>query len=125
MPCRFGGTRPYFICPGVVSGISCMRRVVKLYGAGRYFLCRHCYSLAYASQSEDYGDRLLRRVRKIKHRLGGNAGPAAPLPPKPHGMWRRTYERLVGQAVDADLRARNALLPHIARMLAVARRAET
>ena len=40
--CRFGGTRPYFVCPGVVNGIACGRRVAKLHGPGRYFLCRHC-----------------------------------------------------------------------------------
>ena len=38
-PCRFGGTRPYFICPGMANGIACSRRVTKLYGAARYFLC--------------------------------------------------------------------------------------
>jgi len=59
--CRVGGTRLYFICPGIVNGIACGRRVVKLYGAGRYFLCRHCYCLAHASQSEDAWDRSLRR----------------------------------------------------------------
>jgi hypothetical protein len=47
--CRFGGARPYFICPGVVNGIACGRRVAKLHGPGHYFLCRHCYCLAYAS----------------------------------------------------------------------------
>lgn len=52
VPYRFGGSRPYFICPGVVSGISCRRRVTKLHVLGRYFLCRHCYRLAHASQSE-------------------------------------------------------------------------
>jgi hypothetical protein len=30
IPCRFGGARPYFICPGVVNGITCGRRVAKL-----------------------------------------------------------------------------------------------
>jgi hypothetical protein len=43
VPCRYGGTRPYFICPGVVNGIACGRRVAKLYGPRRYFLCRHCF----------------------------------------------------------------------------------
>ena len=38
VPCRFGGARPYFICPGVVNGIACGRRVAKLYEPGRYFL---------------------------------------------------------------------------------------
>ena len=32
--CRFGGARPYFICPGVVNGVVCARRVAKLHGAG-------------------------------------------------------------------------------------------
>jgi len=41
--CRYGGTRPYFVCPGS----ACGRRVAKLYGPGRYFLCRHCYRLAH------------------------------------------------------------------------------
>ena len=91
---RFGGVRPYFICPGVVNGISCGRRVAKLHGCGHYFLCRHCHHLAYASQSEDGWDRSLRRANKIRQRLGGDPGMAAPFPSRPKGMWRRTYERL-------------------------------
>ena len=69
--CRFGGSRPYFLCPGVVSGVPCGRRVAKLHGPGRYFLCRHCYRLAYSSQSEGSWDRALRRSNKIRQRLGG------------------------------------------------------
>ncbi len=60
--CRFGGSRPYFICPGVVNGVACKRRVAKLHASGRYFLCRHCHRLAYASQSEDTWDRAFRRA---------------------------------------------------------------
>lgn len=40
--CRFGGQRPYFHCPGIVSKQHCGRRVGKLFSGGRYFLCRHC-----------------------------------------------------------------------------------
>jgi hypothetical protein len=97
-PCRFGGARPYFICPGVVNGVTYRRRVAKLYGAGRYFLCRRCYRLAYARQSEAVWDRALRCVNKIRQRLDGEPGTAAPFPPKPKGMWKRTYERLREQA---------------------------
>jgi hypothetical protein len=43
---------------------------------------------------------------------------APPIPPKPKGMWRRTYERLCEQVFDAQERADNALLPHFARLLA-------
>jgi len=118
MPCRFGGARPYFICPGVVNGTACGRRVAKLHGPGRYFLCRHCYRLAHASQSEDAQRRSVRRANKIRQRLGGNAGMASPFPPKPKGMWRRTYERLREQAFDAEERADEALLTYVARLLA-------
>ncbi|MFO0688363.1 MAG: hypothetical protein U0900_06630 [Myxococcota bacterium] len=103
--CRLGGTRPYFICPGVVNGTVCGRRVASLYCRGRYFLCRYCYRLSYSSQSEDVLDRSRRRARKIWRRLGGNLGFDAHLPSKPKGMWWRTYRRLRAQAVDAEMRA--------------------
>ena len=66
-PCRFGGTRPYFVCPGVVNGTTCGRRVAKLYGPGRYFVCRLCYRLAYASQSEDAQRRSMRRANRSEN----------------------------------------------------------
>lgn len=106
--CRYGGARPFFICPGVVNGIGCGRRVAKLHGPGRYFLCRHCYRLAYASQREDAVDRAQRRAGKLRQRLGGDLGSAAPFPQKPQRMWRRTYRRLREQAVDAETRADEA-----------------
>ncbi len=103
--CRFGGARPFFICPGVVNGVACGRRVAKLHGPGRYFLCRLCYPLVHSSQSEGALDRTLRRADKIRQRLGGSPGMTAPFPPKPKGMWRRTYERLREHAVQAEMRA--------------------
>ena len=102
--CHFGGTRPYFICPGVVNGITCQKRVAKLYGAGRYFLCRNCYRLSYASQSEDVLDRVHRRADKIRQRLGVERGATWPFS-KPKGMWRRTYDRLSEQAFETELKA--------------------
>jgi hypothetical protein len=98
VPCRLGGTRPYFVCPGVVAAAcghraDCARRVAKLYFTGADFLCRECAKLAYASQSEDRLSRSTRRAGKIRQRLGGDPDIAAPFPPKPKGMWRRTYER--------------------------------
>src|SRR3954469_22388564 len=103
--CRFGGSRPYFICPGVVNGLYCGRRVAKLYGAGRSFLCRHCYGLAYASQREDEMDRALGRANKIRVRLGGEPGMASTFPDRPRGMWRRTYARLEESVYAAEQRA--------------------
>jgi len=105
MPCRYGGARPYFICPGVVNVTTCGRRVAKLHGPGRYFLCHRCYRLAHASQNETAWDRDLRRANKIRRRLGGDPGLFARFPDRPKGMWRRTYERLRDQVFDADMRA--------------------
>jgi hypothetical protein len=61
--------------------------------------CRHCYGLAYASQREGPQERRRRRVVKLQQRLGGNSCS------KPKGMWRRTYERLREQAVEAEVLA--------------------
>jgi len=116
--CRFGGSRPFFICPGLANGGACGRRVTKLYGAGLYFSCRRCYRLAHASQSEGASDRSLRRANKIRERLGGDPGMAAEFPPRPKGMWRRTYERLRKQAHSAERRADEALALRTERLLA-------
>ncbi len=117
--CRFGGERPYFICPGVMSGVACGRRVAKLHGPGRYFLCRHCYRLAHASQSEDVWDRKLRRAGKIRQRLGGDPSMVAPFPPKPKGMWRRTYQRLRDRALEDEMLADEAFAHQAERLLAL------
>jgi hypothetical protein len=97
--CRYGGRRPYFLCPGRGCGGS----VSKLYGAGTYFLCRHCYRLAYASQRENQYDRALRRTNNIRMRLGGRPGPAWPFPERPKGMHEKTYQRLYSEARQAEM----------------------
>lgn len=53
-PANFGGVRWYFICPLVVNGRPCRRRVACLYlpPNGRYFGCRHCHDLTYRSCRE-------------------------------------------------------------------------
>jgi hypothetical protein len=91
--CNYGGTRPYFRCSGIVNGRHCGRRVGKLFAGGKYFLCRHCYGIAYNSQSEPEFDRMLRRANKLREALGGEAGSAHWIAPKPKGMWQRTYQR--------------------------------
>ena len=117
VPCRYGGSRPYFICPGLVNGVACRRRVAKLHGPGRYFLCRHCYRLAYASQSEDTWDRTLRKANKVRTRLGGNPGMAEIFPERPKGMWNRTYEKLRDEAHDTEVRADEAFARRAALLL--------
>lgn len=90
-PCRFGGKRPWFRCPGVIIGKRCGRRVLMVHAGGKFFLCRHCYGLAHRCQSESQLDRLLRRADKTREALGGSYHLDEPPPPKPKGMHWRTY----------------------------------
>jgi hypothetical protein len=115
--CGFGGSRAYLRCPGVVGGVACGRRVVKLYMRGRYFLCRRCHDLAYPSQSECARDRALRRVDKICTRLGGEPDATRSFPPRPKGMWRRTYARLCEEALGAEDVALRAMMDGLERCL--------
>jgi hypothetical protein len=108
--CRFGGSRAYFICPGPGDGTDCGRRVAKLHLSRRYFLCRTCNQLVYASQYEQEWQRALRRVNKLKHRLGINVGIADPFPEKPKGMWTRTYRCLLDEILQAEILAHEAQL---------------
>lgn len=102
--CNFGGSRPYLICPGIENVGSCERRVIKIFLGGRYFLCRHCYKLPYASQHEGRNDRLLRYANNIRMNLGGAPGALSPFPSKPKGMWRKIYYRLHSSVIDAEWR---------------------
>jgi hypothetical protein len=54
--CNFGGLRWWFLCPLRRKGVNCGRRVEKLFLPSkgfvippRYFGCRHCHELTYAS----------------------------------------------------------------------------
>jgi len=86
--CHYGGRRTWFLCP------SCGQRVATLYGAGKYFLCRHCCNLTYGSQQENRMDRSFRKAGNIRKRLGGNGSPLDLFPWKPKYMHWKTYWRL-------------------------------
>ena len=116
--CRFGGSRAYFICPGARHGTNCKRRVAKLYLSRRYFLCRHCSQLPYASQYEQPWQRGLRRANKLKQRLGIGVGIAEPFPEKPKGMWVRTYGCLLNEILQAEMLANEAQANRFQRLLA-------
>ena len=117
LPCRFGGSRVYFLCPGP-RGTDCGRRVTKLHLSNRYFLCRHCTKLAYASQFETSWQRALRRANKLKQRLGIGVGIAEPFPDKPKGMWVRTYDSLLDEILQAEIRVSEAEANMFKRLLA-------
>ena len=95
-PCNYGGKRTWFLCP------HCNRRVALLYGAGKYFLCRHCYNLTYASQQVQRYERLMEKSRSIRKRLGGGDDLSEPFPDKPNGMHWKTYYRLRQEAEHAN-----------------------
>ncbi len=58
-PVHFGGHRWWFVCPNN----KCYKRVGKLYCAGKYFLCRHCYNLTYQSCRDSHQlDRLIASI---------------------------------------------------------------
>ena len=82
-PCNYGGYRPWFRCPGAFNDVLCDRRVARLYARSHYFLCRHCYQLAYSSQNVSVGDRPLNRAQDIRRQLGGSSNLLVPFPMKP------------------------------------------
>ena len=102
-PCKYGGRRPWFLCPGVSNGISCSRRVAKLYMRGRYFRCRPCHGLVYPSQNVAVADRPMTRAQNIRMRLGGSANLLEPFPGKPKGMHWGTYWRFRDKALKAEM----------------------
>ena len=94
--CNYGGYRTWFLCP------RCWKRVAILYGAGKYFLCRHCYNFTYSSQQESRSDRLMRKARKIRARLGASNNLMESILFKPKNMHQKTFDRLRREADHAN-----------------------
>ena len=90
-PCHLGGQRHWFACP------RCSKRVAVLYAPGRYFACRQCGGLGYATQKEGAGDRAATRADKLRKRLGWEAGILNGDGGKPKGMHWNTFLRLKSQ----------------------------
>lgn len=87
-PCHLGGQRHWFTCP------RCSKRVAVLYAPGRYFACRRCGGLGYATQKEGTGDRASTRADKLRKRLSWEAGILNGDGGKPKGMHWKTFQRL-------------------------------
>jgi hypothetical protein len=86
--CGVIGERVRLQCP------LCGRRVCALYHLHGRVACRHCNNLWYAAQRISSTARKFLTKRKIRRKLGDcGQVPSARLPPKPRGMWRRTYAR--------------------------------
>ena len=102
--CNYGGKRPWFICPGRDNSRSCGKRVAFLYSDGCNFLCRHCYNLTYQCRNESQSNRLMRRARKIRERLGASNDLLKPIWDKPKHMHWETFETLWLEARLTGLR---------------------
>jgi len=94
-PCHYGGSRPWFLCPG------CGRRRTVLYSVGGHFHCVRCHNLAYGSTQEKPWDRASRRADRLRRKIGADAGHQT-MAPKPKGMHWRTYERIVSGLIACD-----------------------
>lgn len=111
----YGGLRWWFLCPR--TG----RRCTKLFlpRGGHRFWSRQAYGLGYACQRMSRESRLMWRARELHRQLGGDGralGQASP--PKPPGMWRRTYAKKVDRWRAADERAEAAWMESALRLLA-------
>jgi len=101
--CHFGGSRPWFRCPGAVDGRRCGERVGKLYNPPRedLYLCRDCYDLGYRS-SRSSGDDVTRAIQRYRKAFAKadaeNRHPhpnnAPYFPERPTGMHHDTFEDL-------------------------------
>ena len=86
-PCRFGGTRPYFVAP------CCARRTLRLAVLEAGLFCRECGSVTWSSRREHKLDRLIRKGNKIAARLNCEAWYDEPTS-RPKHMRRETYAAL-------------------------------
>ena len=102
--CNFGGERPCFLCP------ACGRRRIKLLIRHGELGCRQCHDVDYISQHKPTHYRALDRARELRERLGGSRQVGSPMPPRPKGMWRRTYRRLCGEIVRLEQESFRAAL---------------
>jgi hypothetical protein len=94
-PCNYGGSRPWFGCP------ACGRRVVALALHRTRFLCRQCHKLPYKSQMEAQIDRVIRRARKIRKRVGASSDELPePLWDRPKGMREKTFVRYAAEYAE-------------------------
>lgn len=93
---RVGTWRAWFKCPG------CDKRAALLYLRRGRFRCRRCHGLTYRTQRETERDRLIRKARRIRVRLGGSGSLADPFPRRPKGMHRATYRRLARECLMAE-----------------------
>ena len=96
----FGGRRVFFLCP------RCECRACILYLRRGTWACRRCHGLAHWVEALSLRQRRVRRLVRLRERIGQAPGGAVlgPLPPKPKRMRWRTYERIASELVELQRR---------------------
>lgn len=99
--CGAVGERMRLECP------LCGQRVCALYYLEPRLACRRCNGLWYVAQRKSSFGRKALAKRKIRRKLGDHGQLwAAKYPPKPRGMWRRTYARHCAALARIERRTR-------------------
>lgn len=103
----FGGTRVFFRCGW------CECRVCILYLRRGAWACRRCHGLAHWVEALSLSQRRVRRLVKLRERIGQapGGGVLGPLPPKPKRMRWRTYERMAAELDKLQRRHLSAPFP--------------
>ncbi len=92
---NYGGQRAWLHC----SSAGCGRRCARLFLEDPYLVCTGCADLRYPSQVDPQPEhrKWAERAKSLRARLGGMPMLFQPLPPRPKGMHRSTYERLIDE----------------------------
>jgi hypothetical protein len=81
----------------VINELRVLQGRLAILYCGGIFACRHCYNLAYPCQSETIQGRELRRIEKIRDRLGWEPGIFSKTGSRPKGMHLNTYKKLINE----------------------------
>ena len=112
--CTLGGRRWCFLCPR--TGRRC--RTLYLPNGAFRFWSRAAYRLAYQSPRMGDMDRCHARLARISRQAGGTyEGTDAGLPPRPKGMRRKTYDRLLEDWFEIEDRLDMLFVVGAARLL--------
>jgi hypothetical protein len=97
---HFGGERFWFHC----ARESCLERSGRLFLHDVHFVCRECAGVRYKSQrhAKPRHVKRIERARAIRKRLSGRSSLGGPLPDRPKGMHRATYEPLRQELLEIE-----------------------
>ena len=100
-------TAPLFRCP------LCSHRVVRLYIVEQGLRCRHCIKARYACQPWRMD---VRRVVRMRQRIGADPKPFGAVPPRPVGHGAAVYDRAIVELSECENRIL-ATLSNVSRSL--------